>query len=1144
MKDVERRALTKELSAHVGRIAADLRPQMLGSELARKLHADEQVGDPFEVWTDLLSRRAAVLFVLKSVYVRVLEDRGLVQPVRIVDRESQALFEQLAPSLGETAYLQWVYRDLAQPNGGLPELFAPQPAEIGQPSNESSRALLGVWRERDPETGLLKWRFDGESFDGALLGDLYQDLDPVVKARYALLQTPDFVRDFILDHTLTPALAEYGATRVRVLDPACGSGHFLLAAFRRLVAATSEAEPTWARGLVVRHALDRVVGIDLNDYACALARARLVMVAAELAGATTLEAAAAYHPRVYWADGLEQLEREPTQVEMFGGAEVRATLTRPEVRRALRPVLEAGFEVVVANPPYITEKDPKRKEYHREKVGKRRRYVSAASKYSLASPFTERCFQLATKGGFVGLITSNNFMKREFGKALIEEVLAQEDLTLVVDTSGAFIPGHGTPTVVFFGRHRKPTSDTVRAVMGKRGEPSSPGDPAQGLVWMSILGAVQVEAFENEFVSSALLARGVLRQHPWSLGGGGAADLKQRLDEAADRTLGDWATDIGFDAIMGEDDIFTAPMGFWRRSGVAPELLREFVEGAVVRDWSISPELTVLFPYDHHLAPIDVRDHARLLYHLERYRTKLVNRLQFGKTTIEAGLQWFEYRSFYKAKRSTPLSIAFAFVATHNHFVLDRGGKVFNRSAPVIKLPPSATEDDHLALLGLLNSSVACFWMKQVFHDKGAGTDKGKWQPDPAKIAYEFASTPLLEFPVPNLKHRQTVIEMAKSIDEIARVRASELPSALAGEWRTRSDLEVLLTGAKLLEEGELNQQIYLQEALDWICMADFGLLPDQSTVDLEPDSQSRCQLGSRPFEVLLARSGRRVGVDGHTLSTDLHGVSSGQHALWEARISTIQAEAAVTLVENEAYKRRWLNPPKHLAGRIETFEHRAQDALESWLTDRVEAELSAHAAPRTARQVAAALRDPRVLGAAELYTGRPDFDLEQVVAKLLEAESVPQHPAQVYSAKGLEKRAAWERTWANQRREDAGEPVTPEVPPSYVQGDFQKARYYAQRGKLDVPKERFVALTEVPRAPDEDPLFGWAGWTPAERARVILDLDEQLDDAGVPLSARQPLLASAWRLLPDLERQDPEVARRTRAELVALVGPGGPVES
>ena len=62
------------------------------------------------------------------------------------------------------------------------------------------------------------------------------------------------------------------------------------------------------------------------------------------------------------------------------------------------------------------------------------------------------------------------------------------------------------------------------------------------------------------------------------------------------------------------------------------------------------------------------------------------------------------------------MTITFAFVATHNHFVLDRGGKVFNRTAPVIKLPESATEDDHLALLGVLNSSTACFWLKQVSH--------------------------------------------------------------------------------------------------------------------------------------------------------------------------------------------------------------------------------------------------------------------------------------------------------------------------------------------------------------------------------------------------------------------------------------------
>ena len=93
----------------------------------------------------------------------------------------------------------------------------------------------------------------------------------------------------------------------------------------------------------------------------------------------------------------------------------------------------------------------------------------------------------------------------------------------------------------------------------------------------------------------------------------------------------------------------------------------------------------------------------------------------FSKTLAEMTRPWYEHLEHYRDKLRTPLSIAFAFVATHNHFVLDRGGKVFNRSAPVIKLPPDATERDHFGLLGLLNSSTACFWMKQVFHDKGVG---------------------------------------------------------------------------------------------------------------------------------------------------------------------------------------------------------------------------------------------------------------------------------------------------------------------------------------------------------------------------------------------------------------------------------------
>ena len=99
MEQSNRSRLTTLLQGHVAEIAADLRAQMrvpgAVQQRARSLHADEQVGEDYDVWTDLLSRRAAVLWVLKTVYVRVLEDKGLISPGRLLDPEAWQLFEKL-----------------------------------------------------------------------------------------------------------------------------------------------------------------------------------------------------------------------------------------------------------------------------------------------------------------------------------------------------------------------------------------------------------------------------------------------------------------------------------------------------------------------------------------------------------------------------------------------------------------------------------------------------------------------------------------------------------------------------------------------------------------------------------------------------------------------------------------------------------------------------------------------------------------------------------------------------------------------------------------------------------------------------------------------------------------------------------------
>ncbi len=1153
--------LVAALQPHVAAMAEDLRLRLVdpgtraesaARRAATRLHGEEGVGDALDVWLDLLGRRAAVLWVLKLVYVRVLEDRGVLRP-RLVDPTHQSLFERLAPSLGDTAFVRWVFLDLAQPNGGLPELFAPQPAEVLPPADAHTRALLALFRDADKDTHVRRFDFTDENFDGQLLGDLYQELDPVVKERFALLQTPAFVRSFMLDRTLGEALKVWKADEIRVIDPACGSGHFLIDSLRRLVTATAAQHPDWTRLRVVQSAMSRVVGIDLNDYAAALARARLVMTGLELSGEGRLAAASKLQPNVFWADGLEQVERgeslRGTPLGLFEAPEdvPKSTLTPEATREALRPVLEGGFHVVVANPPYISESDDARKKYHKEKVGKpkRPRYVSAHREYGLGAPFTERCFQLAVKDGYVGLINSNAFAKREYGVPLIEKMLAHEDLTLLVDTSGAYIPGHGTPTLLLFGRHRNPVAAHFIAVLGKRGEPSSPADPATGRVWSAILEGWNTSGFESPFVSTEEIERSVFAKHPWSLRGGGALALQRRIEDAKSATIDELGTDMGYFVLSGEDNTFLQSASELKRGMRVPS--RTLVAGEDARDWATWPKLVCIWPHGPDGQRLAEEDAQAFKTALWRFRTSLRARKAFSIPIEERGIEWYELREVYTERLRTPLTIAFAFVASHNHFVLDRGGKVFKQSAPVIKLPADATEDDHLALLGPLNTSAACFWMKQVFFDKGLRGQGGGITSENWEKFYEHDTTKLARFPLP--PNRESTLPWARTLDALGSARAADTVSASLAEpsWHSPEALRALLDTRRARDLDRLRRMVGLQDELDWLVYRLYGLVSADVPV-LDPIDTPPVTPGHRPFELDLAvrdvatRAALTRGEtpdDTPTAWFDRHRWSPATTlpddapAAWAGLVARRRALTAssprLQLLEAAVHKRRWYNPD---------FIEDEEKALREFLLDELEATLAPLPAPATPRALARRLgANKRFTAAAVVLTGAAAPDLDALCAELMAGEAVAGHPLHRYTAKGLIKRCAWESTWALQEREDRGEKVSIKVPPKYTGVDFVGGIAYPLRGPLDVPKERFVAHTEVPsadgkRRSGEEALYGWAGWTRADRLTRLFALLEELDDQGVPAAERTALLDLMFRYADELARTEPGRAADLRADL------------
>ena len=86
-------------------------------------------------------------------------------------------------------------------------------------------ACCAFFQKIDADAGsTLIHDFTDPTWDTRFLGDLYQDLSEAARKKYALLQTPEFVEEFILDRTLEPAIEEFGLARDQATSPAQPDG--------------------------------------------------------------------------------------------------------------------------------------------------------------------------------------------------------------------------------------------------------------------------------------------------------------------------------------------------------------------------------------------------------------------------------------------------------------------------------------------------------------------------------------------------------------------------------------------------------------------------------------------------------------------------------------------------------------------------------------------------------------------------------------------------------------------------------------------------------------------------------------------------------------------------------------------------------
>src|SRR5439155_11440316 len=274
----------------------------LRSEWASAREAN-RTASAYEPWREELLTQVAVAWVLACVFVRFCEDNDLVEAPWLSGpglRRQRALdqrqhYFQQHPTETDREYLYDVFEQMAR-LPGLGDLFDKRHNPLWRVglSGDGATKLLAFWQRIDPATGQLAHDFSDPEWDTRFLGDLYQDLSESARKKYALLQTPTFVEEFILDRTLEPAIAEFGHREVRLIDPTCGSGHFLLGAFARLLRRWQLTHPAANPRDLVQKALDQVFGVDLNPFAVAIARFRLLLAALQASGIPRLRDAPAF----------------------------------------------------------------------------------------------------------------------------------------------------------------------------------------------------------------------------------------------------------------------------------------------------------------------------------------------------------------------------------------------------------------------------------------------------------------------------------------------------------------------------------------------------------------------------------------------------------------------------------------------------------------------------------------------------------------------------------------------------------------------------------------------------------------------------------------------------------------------------------
>jgi len=770
-----------------------------------------------ETWRDALARHVALRnpdisprdlnfavqrTVDRIVFLRICEDRG-IEPYGTL----QGLLNGAS-----------VYRRLAELfqraderyNSGLFH-FTPE-KDRSEPPDELT---LGLALDDQPLKEILQSLYYPESpyefsvLPAEILGQVYEQFlgkvirltkghqakveeKPEVRKAGGVYYTPAYIVDYIVEHTVgrllegkTPAQA----ARLRILDPACGSGSFLIGAYQRLldwhrdqyVAGDPEKHargrsPRLYRGAAgdwrlttgerKRILLNSIYGVDIDPQAVEVTKLSLLLKVLEGESKETVN----NQLRLFHERALPDLGRnvkcgnsligpdfyQNQQRNLFDEEEMYRinAFDWHDPKHGFGEIMRGGgFDAVIGNPPWLMAGYyvPNEMDYLRS------RYRSAEGKFDLYYVFIETGIRLLREDGYSGMIVPNKFFHTRAATTLRAQ-LAQ---------------GRMVHSVVDFGDEKVFAGATnYAAVILLRRQPSQRVHFSRALAGLSI-----VRSYD-------LLWKG-LGEEPWSFVEPESASVFKKMDRMG-TPLSAMVERFGTGVQSGADRILLLDAHTVRQLHLEKRALRPVLRGRDVRRYHLATRpRRLIFPYSAKGNEFSIYDEQTLrerfpntYAYLDRHRTELSKRVWFGKSARELSGRWYGMMYLDSRWAFSRKHLLTPSLSNTGNFTLGDGSLFATGTAGVTSIIPKDEQHDILYLLGLLNSSLL-----SLYATRHSPVFQGAY--------YKFSAPYLKGLPIRKVDFRQRS-------DRARHDRMVELVEGMLGlhkrlgEVRTEHEKEVL----------------------------------------------------------------------------------------------------------------------------------------------------------------------------------------------------------------------------------------------------------------------------------------------------------------------------------------------------------------